>query len=148
MSHPTDVDRNAPVLANLEIDIDAPREAVWRLHSDVNAWPSWQTDITEVRLDQPLAAGASFTWSTFGMAITSTVYAIEEETRILWGGDANGIVGIHEWTFTDAPSGVRVTTTESFSGDPVEADATTMQGLLDQSLQSWLQLLKTTAERR
>ena len=148
MKHPTDVDRNAPVIANLHIDIDAPCDTVWRLHTDVNAWPSWQTDITEARLDQPLAEGASFDWSTYGMAITSTVYALDEGSRILWGGEGNGIAGIHEWTFTDMPNGVRVTTTESFAGDPVEADTATMQALLDQSLQSWLERLKATAEQQ
>lgn len=148
MNYPSDVDRNAPVLANVEIDIDAPRDTVWRLHTDVNAWPSRQTDITEAHLDQPLAVGASFNWTTYGMAITSSVYAIDEGSRILWGGEGNGITGIHEWTFTDAPSGVRVTTTESFAGDPVETETTTMQGLLNQSLKSWLERLKATAEHQ
>jgi hypothetical protein len=73
---------------------------------------------------------------------------LDEGSRILWGGEGNGITGIHEWTFTDAPSGVRVTTTESFAGDPVEADTTTMQGLLNQSLKAWLERLKATAEHQ
>ena len=148
MNHPTDVDRNAAVIATLHIDIEAPRDAVWRLHTDVNGWPSWQTDITEARLDQPLAEGASFDWSSFGMAITSTVYAFDEGSRILWGGEGNGITGIHEWTFSDVPNGVRVATTESFAGGPVEADAATMQGLLDHSLRAWLERLKVTAEQQ
>ena len=43
MTAPTDVDRSAPVIAVHEIDIEAPRDTVWRLHADVNAWPTWQT---------------------------------------------------------------------------------------------------------
>ena len=103
-------------------------------------------EITDAALQQPLAVGASFGWATYGMAITSTVYAIDEGSRILWGGTANGITGIHEWTFADTSSGVHVTTTESFAGEPVTADATNMQALLDQSLRSWLEQLKATAE--
>jgi hypothetical protein len=38
MSAPTDVDRAAPVIAVHEIDIDAPLDMVWGLHTDVNAW--------------------------------------------------------------------------------------------------------------
>ena len=121
---------------------------MWRLHCDVNAWPTWQSDIEEASLDQDLTPGASFSWSTYGMAITSTVYDVQQGTRILWGGDANGITGIHEWTFADSPTGVRVTTTESFAGAPVEADVSNMQALLDQSLTAWLQQLKTAAEAR
>jgi uncharacterized protein YndB with AHSA1/START domain len=150
MSAPVDVDRTAPVLTELAIDIDAPREVVWKLHTEITAWPKWQHDISDARLDEPLARGASFHWAIHGMDITSTVYAIDEGSRILWGGDVNGITGIHEWTFTDTPSGVRLTTAESqsFAGDPVAADVTKMQALLDQALQSWLQQLKAAAETR
>jgi hypothetical protein len=147
MKHPTVVDRSAPVLATLDIEIGAPRDTVWRLQTDVNAWPSWQTDITEAHLDLPFAEGVSFDWSTYGMAITSTVYVLDEGSRIIWGGGGNGITAIHEWTFTEVPAGVRVATTESFAGDPVEADPAAMQGLLDQSLRSWLEHLRNVAEQ-
>jgi uncharacterized membrane protein len=146
MATPTDVDRAAPVLTDLSIDIDAPRDRVWKLHTDINAWPKWQKDIGSAAATQPLRPGASFTWSTYGMVITSTVYAIEERSRILWGGTANGITGVHEWKFADRGNGVRVTTTESFAGEPVAAGVASMQALLDQSLRSWLQQLKDAAE--
>ena len=147
MATPKDVDRNAPVLTELAIDINAPHDRVWKLHTDVSAWPTWQPDITEAAAAEPLEPGTSFSWATFGMDITSTVYALDEGARILWGGTANGITGIHEWTFADSPSGVHVTTTESFAGEPVAADVANMQALLDQSLRSWLQQLKDAAER-
>ena len=85
---------------------------------------------------------------TFGMPITSTVYALEAGSRILWGGNAGDIVGIHEWTFSETPSGTDVTTNESFGGATVAKDAANMQTLLDQSLVHWLQRLKATAESR
>jgi hypothetical protein len=56
-------------------------------------------------LEGKLEPGNSFRWSTFGMTITSTVYALEAGSRILRGGKAGDIVGIHEWTFTETPSG-------------------------------------------
>ena len=87
---PTGVDRSAPVVANHEIGIGAPRAAVWQLHADVNS-------------------------STNGK-------------------------------FADTATGVHVTTTKSFAGDPVEADRTNVLALLDQSLSSWLQQLKAAAE--
>jgi hypothetical protein len=36
-------------------------------------------------------------------------------------------------TFTETPGGIHVQTNESFAGDPVEADATSMQSVLDAS---------------
>ena len=81
MPLPIEVDRSAPVVSNHEIDINASRDDVWRLHCDVNSWPTWQSDITEASLDQTLAPGASFDWSSYGMSITSTVYEMSPGTR-------------------------------------------------------------------
>jgi hypothetical protein len=61
-----------------------------------------------------------------------------ERARTLWGGTSGGITGVHEWDFTATPTGVHVTTDESFAGEPVEADVTGMQSALDTSLTAWL----------
>ena len=65
---------------------------------------------------------------------------------MLWGGTSSGITGVHEWLFTEMPEGVFVTTTESFAGEPVDADAPGMQTVLDASLVAWLGHLKVAAE--
>jgi uncharacterized protein YndB with AHSA1/START domain len=146
MTIPTDVDRAAPVIAFHEIDIQAPLDTVWRLHVDVNAWPTWQTDITGAHLDGVLEPGASFDWTSYGFSVTSTVYDLVERARVLRGGTSGGITGVHEWTFSETPGGVHVTTNESFAGEPVEADAPGMQSVLDASLEAWLGHLKAAAE--
>ena len=146
VSSPTDVDRSAPVLAHHEIDINAALERVWRLHSDVDSWPSWQTEITQAHIDGPFEPGTSLEWTSYGFSVTSTIYDMEDRSRVLWGGTSGGITGIHEWLFAETPKGVHVTTNESFAGDPVEADATSMQQLLDASLVAWLGHLKAAAE--
>ena len=50
--------------------------------------------------------------------------------------------GHHEWRFEPTAEGVHVTTTESFAGDPVDADTAGMQTLLDNSLVTWLGRLR------
>jgi uncharacterized protein YndB with AHSA1/START domain len=148
MSTPTDIDRSAPVIAHHEIDIAAPLDVVWRLHTDVNAWPSWHTDITEARAAGDFAPGESFDWTSFDWPLTSTIYEVDAPNRVLWGGASSGITGIHEWEFTETPAGTHARTSESFAGEPVEADRAGMQQLLDGSLTSWLRALKTAAEAR
>lgn len=148
MGTPTAIDGSAPVIARHEIDIRAPLDLVWRLHSNVNAWPTWQTDITAARLVGAFGPGASFDWTGYGLTITSTVYAVSERVRVLWGGTAGGITGVHEWLFSETPTGVHVATNESFAGSPVEADGANMQTLLDKSLVGWLGHLKVAAEAR
>jgi uncharacterized protein YndB with AHSA1/START domain len=143
---PMEIDRSAPVLAHHEIDIEAPLERVWGLHTDVASWPEWQKEITEARIDGCFAPGSSFDWTSYGFRVTSTIYDVEDRARSLWGGTAQGITGIHEWLFTETPSGVHVETNESFAGEPVAADAAAMQSMLDASLAAWLGHLKAAAE--
>jgi len=148
---PTGIDLRAPVVARHHTDIAAPLDVVWQLHMDINAWPTWQRDITVARADGPFAPGASFAWETSGLQIASRIYRVDDagddERRTLWGGPAHGIVGLHAWTFIAVPGGVRVFTEESWSGAPVEADAATLQTALDASLVAWLRHLKAAAER-
>jgi hypothetical protein len=142
MTTPTDIDRDAPVIAHHEIGISAPLETVWRLQTNVNGWPARQTGITAARLDGPFEPGNSFAWTSYGFTVASTIYAVAERARTLWGGAARGITGTHEWVYTQTPAG----THESFSGQPVQADATGMQSALDKSPTGWLGHLKATAE--
>jgi Polyketide cyclase / dehydrase and lipid transport len=146
MAIPTGIDGDAPVIVRHQIDINAPLQTVWRLQTDVNNWPAWQTDITAARLDGPFEPGNSFTWTSYGFTVTSTIYAVAKRARTLWGGAARGIMGTHEWAYTQTPAGVHVATHESWSGQPVQADATGMQSALDKSLTDWLGHLKAAAE--
>jgi len=146
VTYPSTVDRTAPDLAHHDIDIQAPLESVWELHVDVNGWTRWNPDMTSAHLDGSFVPGESFDWESHGFPVTSHVYEVDDRRRILWGGTAGGITGVHEWLFTPTEGGVHVETNESFAGDPVEADATGMQSLLDASLVSWLTHLKAASE--
>ncbi|MBB6347026.1 SRPBCC family protein [Nonomuraea muscovyensis] len=155
----TGIDTAAPVVVRRAITIDAALSRVWALHTDVPSWPSWQPDITAARSGGPLAPGSVFHWSTAGLDIASTVYAVEAPFRILWGGPAHGITGVHQWTFRTVDSAVdgtvdgsadgmvRVETEESWDGDPVRTDVEAMRAALDGSLAAWLDHLKRAAER-
>ncbi|MDI9889163.1 SRPBCC family protein [Streptomyces sp. HNM0645] len=149
MTYPTTVDENAPVIADHTIRISAPLERVWQLHTGIRFWPVWQSAITEARLDGPLAPGATFHWETAGLSIDSTVYAVDSVDapyRILWGGPAHGITGVHEWTFTEDGDDVVVRTRESWAGAPIDADRDNLAAALDDSLVTWLEALKKAAE--
>ncbi|MFD7229718.1 SRPBCC family protein [Streptomyces sp. NPDC059881] len=144
----TDVDRNAPVVVSLSTTIDAPLDTVWALHTDIGSWALWNTDVERVAFDGPLAPGATFQWLTHGLEITSTVHQVVPGERIVWGGPAHGIDGVHVWTFEEDGGVVTVRTEESWSGAPVEAEPVALEQALRQSLESWLHLLRTEAERR
>lgn len=98
--------------------VDAPLERVWALHTDIDAWADWNTDVDQARLDGPLLPGNSFYWKTHGMDITSTIREVVPGQRLVWGGPAGGIDGVHVWTFEQTGSQVTVRTEESWSGAP------------------------------
>ncbi|MEU3918253.1 SRPBCC family protein [Streptomyces sp. NPDC029004] len=141
------IDTTAPVIVRLSTEINAPLETVWGLHTDIASWPTWNTNIDEAELNGPLMPGNSFSWRTHGLEITSTVRELVPGERIVWGGPAAGITGIHVWTFEQNGDHVTVRTEESWSGAPVEAAADHLGKALHDSLESWLSHLKSRAEQ-
>ncbi|MER5535958.1 SRPBCC family protein [Streptomyces mirabilis] len=141
------IDETAPVVVRLSTTIDAPLERVWALHTDIDAWPSWNADVDRAERDGPLLPGNSFSWKTHGLDITSTIREIVPGERLVWGGPAGGIEGVHVWTFGQTGSQVTVHTEESWSGAPVDAAATELGQALHESLTAWLAALKARAEQ-
>jgi uncharacterized protein YndB with AHSA1/START domain len=143
-----EINTAAPVITRDEIPIHAPIDTVWRIQTDVNAWPSWQPDVDRAQADGPLAVGSVFRWQTAGLDITSTVQEVDAPHRIVWGGSAQGIVAVHVWQLVQQEDGVLVRTEESWEGEPVNAQVETLQRALDGSLRKWLENLKQAAEDR
>ena len=142
----TDIDHEAPVITHHHVDISAPLDVVWHLHVDVNEWPSWNQEITAAKIEGQFERGNSFTWTSWGLTVTSTIHVVEDHSRTLWSGPLQGIMGIHEWRFEQTRGAVHVAIDESWSGDPVEADRDSLRAALDKSLVAWLGRLKTQAE--
>ena len=137
-----DIDRLAPVIVRQEVTIDAPIELLWRLHTDVNRWTSWRSDIDSAHLPGEFIPGEAFHWATAGLEIDSSIQEVDPHRRTVWGGPAGGIVGIHVWSFTIVEGGVRIVTEESWSGEPIAADPARAQGMLDASIAVWLRDLE------
>ncbi|MGW7316908.1 SRPBCC family protein [Streptomyces sp. NPDC054865] len=157
------VDPDARVRHRAEILIDAPLRTVWKLQTDVERWPAWQAPVTTAeRLDHgPLRRGSAFRWTVpvppnptpaTRLDITSTVEQLRPYSCIRWTGPAIGeglhIDGVHVWSFTRTPGGVRVVTEETHVGPQVDADVPTATAILRQGLEAWLNDLKSTAESR
>ncbi|MGY5079579.1 SRPBCC family protein [Streptomyces nigrescens] len=158
------VDPDALVRHRTEIVINAPLRTVWKLQTDVERWPSWQTPVETVeRLDHgPFRKGSAFRWTTpippnpstpaTSLDITSTVQQIKRNSCIRWTGPAIGeglrIEGVHVWNFSKVKGGVRVSTEETHTGAQVEADVPTATKLLREGLEAWLRDLKSAAEAR
>jgi hypothetical protein len=108
-----DINAAAPVITRDEIFINALIDSVWDIQVDVAGWPSWRSDVAGSQITGALSVGAVFQWQTAGLDITSTVHEFDAPHRILWSGPAQGIVGVHVWTFDEQEGGVIVRTSES-----------------------------------
>ncbi|GGM05588.1 hypothetical protein GCM10010129_56480 [Streptomyces fumigatiscleroticus] len=109
------VDRDVPVIARADVLIKAPLPGIWDLHIDIDAWGSCILEITPARKKTPGPSrpGSVFEWSPQGMHVTPTVTKADRNRCIAWGAPANGIDGVHLWTFKKVKSGVLATTEES-----------------------------------
>ncbi|MEU5432100.1 SRPBCC family protein [Streptomyces sp. NPDC020719] len=157
------IDPKAKIHYRTETFVKAPLNTLWKLHTDVEGWPSWQASVTSMkRLDPgPLRAGSRFRWTTPAPAtpttpattlvITSSVQQVRHNQCIRWSGPAVGDglridEGIHVWNFIKVKGGVLVRTEESWTGKQIEADPATSLTYLAPGLDAWLADLKTAAE--
>jgi uncharacterized protein YndB with AHSA1/START domain len=72
-----DVDREAPVIVEAEIEIAAPPEAVWEVLTDLARWPSWNPDVKSMSFEGAVAEGSDFRWKAGPGTITSTLRRVE-----------------------------------------------------------------------
>ena len=124
----------------------ASQEAVWQVHTDVNGWSQWQRSIATARTHGPLAVGSTFQWKSGGLAIASTVQALDPPRRISWSGRSLGTDAIHTWILQPQDGGTLVTTDESMAGWLVSLLRLFSPGFLDKSLDAWLHDLKDKTE--
>jgi hypothetical protein len=141
-----DIDRKAPVITRDGIVIAAPLSSIWELHTDIAAWPTWNTAIDRASIDRPLAVGAVFRWSTAGLEMISTVRDLVTQERMGWSGSVQGITDIHVWRFRQLDREVLVQTEESWDGEVVRHNRDRMQQARDRSLRAWVLRLKEVAE--
>jgi hypothetical protein len=117
------------------------------MHTHVNAWPSWQPDITGAHIDGVLEPGTSFYWTSYDFPVRSTVYEVTDQRRVVWDGTSGGMTGIPSGCWSKRPDDVLVSRTESFSGDPIDNDRESMQTMRGASLVKWLDHVMTAAEK-
>jgi uncharacterized protein YndB with AHSA1/START domain len=141
-----EINPNAPLVAQHEIAIAAPRPIVWRLLTDIAGWPRWQGAISQAALEGPLRPENQFRWTSGGMAIVSTIQLVEPERRLGWIGRALGTTTEHIWTLEERGAETLVTTAESMSGWLIYPVKLITPSFLDNALRTWLAALKQAAE--
>lgn len=160
-------DPEAALTRSSDIDIDAPVEKVWDVHTDVVKWKKWQDAVLTIkRLDSGAFSSTSrFRWTTpvpkseFAPAdtltITSSVKHAESGRCVIWEGPAKGKAitidkGTHLWIFTKTAKGTHVHTQESWDAPMLDAlqgaDRDAVADMLGGGLDVWVKALKAEVE--
>ena len=89
------INREAPVIGASEIEIVAAPTVVWEVLTDIEEWPSWNSDVKSVSMQGGLTEGSAFRWKAGPGTITSVFQTVEPPRRIAWSGKALGIQAMH-----------------------------------------------------
>jgi uncharacterized protein YndB with AHSA1/START domain len=143
-----EVNRNAPVVADSEIEVAAPAETVWEVISEIGRWPSWNPEVKAMDLRGNVAPGTEFRWKAGGVTIRSKLEEVEPPRLIGWTGRAVGLKARHVYHLGRRDDVTFVTTAESFDGLAARLLRKRFQATLEKSLDAGLAHLRAEAERR
>ena len=142
------INRRAPVIGASEIEIVAAPTVVWAVLTDIEEWPSWNSDVKSVSMQEGLAEGSAFRWKAGPGTITSVLRTVEPPRRIAWSGKTLGIQAMHIYALEARNGATFVRTEESYDGLIARLFRGPLQKTLSGSLESGLRHLKAESERR
>ena len=141
------INSSAPVKCHRSITINASQEKVWAALTNIDQWANYLTFVSKPKLNGELKAGTSFYWKNAGTPINSIIHTAEPFNYFGWTGKAFGTFAIHNWTLTSSNGQTLIAADESMEGFPVVLFKKYFYKLLDNGLQSWLELLKKECEK-
>jgi hypothetical protein len=137
----------APVVSSVELEIEAPVDAVWDVLVAIDAWPEWNPDVKSASIEGPAAVGTSFRWKAGPSTIRSTIVSAERPRLIAWTGKTLGIRAIHVWRLEPRNGRTLVRTEESYEGLVSRILRRSLQKTLDKALADGVANLKAEAEK-
>jgi hypothetical protein len=110
------------MVVNAEVEIRAPRPAVWRVFSQMERWNDWNSVCRGCCYLEggEMAAGACIAFTVrplvFPVRVAPRILRCEPEREVVWAGGRWGIRAVHTWRFRDSPAGTRIESHEEFRG--------------------------------
>jgi uncharacterized protein YndB with AHSA1/START domain len=142
-----DINNDAPVKCRKEIIINSDSKKIWTIMTDIDNWATWQTDISNPKLNGELKAGTTFDWKTGGGKIHSTLHTVEPYSQFGWTGKTAGIFAVHNWKLTETENKTTVEVAESMEGFLAGLFKKSFNKNLETGMQKWLDLLKEECEK-
>lgn len=141
--------KNAPVFAEGQVEIEASPEVIWKIMTDVNNWPNWNPEVSKASLNGKVKEGNTFQWKAGPGTIKSTIRSVENERLIAWTGKTLSIIyASHVWKLEPLNGKTMVRTEESWEGIVARIFRGKMRQMLEKVIHSGLISMKTEAESR
>ncbi|RDV11911.1 polyketide cyclase/dehydrase [Pontibacter diazotrophicus] len=141
------INNSAPAKCSKEIIINASSEKVWAVLTDIDKWTTWNTEVSNVKLNGKLQPESTFDWKAGGAKIHSTLHTIEPVKRFGWTGKALGTFAIHNWILSETNGQTKVLVEESIEGFLVRLFKKAFNRTLGSGMKKWLDLLKQECEK-
>jgi hypothetical protein len=141
------INRNAPAIAEGELQIAADPDTVWQVLADLERWPRWNPDVRSIALDGPLAPGSVFRWRA-GTSLTSTLKVVDRPRELAWTGTTMGIRAVHVFRFEPRDVGTQASSEESWDGLIPRLFKRFSRLSLERGIRSMLERLKVESEKR
>jgi uncharacterized protein YndB with AHSA1/START domain len=141
------INNTAPVQCSKTITINASSEKVWAVMTNIDNWATWQTDISNPKLNGELKPETTFDWKTGGAKIHSTLHTVESFKNFGWTGKTFGMFAVHNWTLTETEGQTTVSVDESMEGFFAKLLKKSFNKNLEKGMQNWLDLLKQECEK-
>lgn len=141
------INNSAPVKSRGDIKINAPVDKVWNILTTINDWPSWQSEVTQSRLNGELSEGVVFKWKAGGLSFSSEIHTIVSNKEFGWTGRTIGTSAIHNWFFSDQGGDTLIRVEESLQGFLPGLLKNYFQKNLDRGILQNLEELKSASEK-
>jgi len=141
-----EINRNAPVTCYKKIIINANSVDVWKVLTEIDKWPEWQSDIKKARINGPLEAGTEFDWTSVGLKIHSRIHIVKPYVHFGWTGKGLWMYAIHNWKVVELNKQTEVIVEESMEGILARLLKIILKKALEKSMVKWLELLKKECE--
>ncbi len=138
---------SAAVEIRMEVEVEAPAEAVWEVLTHVEAWPLWHRGVHFAVLRGELAPGTRLHWRADGMRIRSELREVEPDRALGFTLRTMGGRGYHRWTLQPLAGGrTLVRSEEVWDGLVVRLLSGTLHRTLEVSRANWLEALRERVE--
>ena len=110
------MESRAPLVVSIEVTVDASAHTVWKVLSDIEAWPQWVPGVREASLEGALLIGGGFALRRGAARRRCVLRAVERPRRLAWTEATIWTQAAQSWDLIALDRGCRIAAQRSVEG--------------------------------